>query len=168
MIVATTTYVNDGALPYDAYELTAEDVGAVIKAVIKPQYKHSQKGEGVAVALTAPIAAEGVKASADTRNINLSTLAYTVVENASAEEDFAWDTAGFQSGCGYGGFYLSAEYRVGGVFEAKRFSPVEGELPFTYALGTNGASGTVGLQSRQQRRALGSYIMMIPPGMTCP
>lgn len=150
VIVATTTYVNDGAMPYAAYELTAEDAGAVIKAVIEPQYKHSQKGEGVAVALAAPIAAEDVKADANTRNIDLSTLAYTVVENASAEEDFAWDTAGFRSGYWYGGFYLPAEYRAGGVFESKRFSLVEGELPFTYAPGTNGASGTVGLQTTTQ------------------
>ena len=149
VIIATTTYVDDGAAPRDTYPLTAFDEGAQISAVIVPQYSHSLPGEAVTAALDAPVAADDILPGASP-DVDLASLAYTVVDNAPAENDYAWDTAGFRSGAWYGGFYLPDEYRAGGVFEAKRFAPVSGELPFTYAPGTNGAAGTVGLQTTTQ------------------
>ena len=149
-IVATTTYADDGAAPLKAYRLTGKDVGYYLTCVVRPRYAHSEEGESLRITAGEPVKAEDVADDPACAEFVLSNLAYTTVENGGQETDWAWDTSGFESGFWYGGFYLPAEYREGGVYAAKRFSPAAGEAPFTYAQGTNGAKGTVGLQTTTQ------------------
>ena len=149
-IVATTTYADDGAAPLKAYRLTGKDVGYYLTCVVRPRYAHSEEGESLRITAGEPVKAEDVADDPACKEFILSNLAYTTVENGGQETDWAWDTSGFESGFWYGGFYLPAEYREGGVYAAKRFSPAAGETPFTYAQWTNGAKGTVGLQTTTQ------------------
>lgn len=132
VIVATTTYVLDGSKPNAAYTLSSADIGSTITAVITPKYLHSEAGESVSVTAGRAVTAEDVTADDSSMSVDFSTLAYNVVPNGTTEEDFEWDTSDFRSGAWYGGFYLPAEYREGGVFESKRFSFVPGEDAWTF------------------------------------
>ena len=148
--MATTTYVKDGAAPYVNYQLTQADIGSYLTAIIHPKYLHSEEGRNVSLTTSRAVTAEDVTANAGKLSVDFSTLAHNAAANDTGENDFKWDTSGFRSGFWYGGFYLPAEYRAGGIFESKRFNLAAGELPWTFANGSNGDAGTVGLQTTTQ------------------
>lgn len=163
LLVAVTTYVLEGSVPKTTYTLTEADVGSYITAVITPGYLHSEKGQAVTVITSRAVTAQDVIATEGNISVDFSELGYNMMENASAEENYEWDTSEMRSGFWYGGFYLPAEYREGGIYAHKAFKPA-GERPWTFADATNGAAGTAaGLQTTTQGARL-VYVDDTPRG----
>lgn len=150
IIVATSTYVKDGSVPYTNYKLTVADIDNYLIAVIKPKYKYSEYGQSVTVVTERAIEESDLTAQElGGYSTDFSTLAYVLATNDGEENDYEW-TDELQSGFWYGGFYLTSEYREGGVYEEKAFKPVDTETPWTYSEGQNGALGTYGMQTTTQ------------------
>jgi hypothetical protein len=88
------------------------------------------------------------KDSDSSYNVDLEHLAYIPAVNDTQENNYEW-TNSLESGNWYGGFYLPAEYREGGIWADKAYKPAD-EAPYTYAAGASGAEGTYGLQTTTQ------------------
>lgn len=149
LIVATSTYVREGSVPYTNYKLTAADIGSYLTAVISPKYKFTEAGQTVSVVTERAIAESDVATQQlGGYSTDFSTLAYINATNDTEENNYEW-TDELKSGFWYGGFYLPAEYREGGVYEDKKFYPAD-ETPWTYSEGQSGALGTYGMQTTTQ------------------
>lgn len=150
VLVAQTTYVKDGAVPFDTYTLRLADVGCYIFCDVQPGRANTQLGSVIASKASAKItAADVAQAQKETYDVDLEHLAYIPATNDTAENNYEW-TNELVSGYWYGGYYLPVEYRAGGVWNDKIFQPKEGEIPYTFAAGSGGAEGTVGLQTTTQ------------------
>lgn len=150
VIVAQTTYVADNAKPLSAYTLRLSDVDKYIFCEVIPQKINSLQGTAV---LSLPsdkiLASDVAKEQKGVYEVDLEHLAYINAVNDTEKNNFEWKNE-LVSGNWYGGFYLPAEYRAGGIWNDKIFKLKEGELPFTFEAGASGAAGTVGLQTTTQ------------------
>lgn len=150
VLVAQTTYVKDDAKPYVSYTLRLPDVDNYIFCEIIPQKANSLAGTAVLSAASAKISASDVAQKEKEKYVvDLEHLTYVEAENDAIENNYEWLTS-MESGKWYGGFYLPAEYREGGIWSDKAYKPAAGELPYTFAQGASGAAGTVGLQTTTQ------------------
>lgn len=150
VLVAQTTYVKDEAIPFDTYTLRLADVGNYIFCDVQPGRLNSEIGSVISSKASVKIkntdVAENQKGVYD---VDLEHLAYIEAANDTEENNYEW-TNELVSGNWYGGFYLPAEYRAGGIWNDKIFKPVSGEQAYTFAKGASGAEGTVGLQTTTQ------------------
>lgn len=150
VLVAQTTYVKDGAVPFDTYTLRLADVGNYIFCDVQPGRINSELGSVISSKASVKIkntdVAENQKGVYD---VDLEHLAYIEVANDTEENNYEW-TNELVSGNWYGGFYLPVEYRAGGIWNDKIFKPAAGEQAYTFAKGASGAEGTVGLQTTTQ------------------
>lgn len=150
VLVAQTTYVKEAAEPYASYTLRLSDAGSYIFCEVIPQRANSVEGAAVLSAASAKISASDVAAAEkESYVVDVEHLAYIEVENDTEGNNYEWTTA-MESGNWYGGFYLPAEYREGGIWSDKAYKPAAGELAYTFAQGASGAEGTVGLQTTTQ------------------
>lgn len=150
LLIAQTTYVEENAVPYALYTLRPEDIGYYIIAEVIPQDSTSIAGTAMLTEASMQIKKEDVaEAQFNEYHIDLEHLAYISAKNDTAEKQYEWLTP-MKSGNWYGGFYLPAEYREGGIWQDKAYLPAEGEDPYTYAAGASGALNTFGLQTTTQ------------------
>lgn len=150
VLVAQTTYVDSDAKPYSSYVLRLDDVNHYIICEVIPKRSNSVEGSSVFTAASELIKSAYVAdEQKQSYNVDLEHLAYIEAENDTEENNYEWKNT-LEAGNWYGGFYLPAEYREGGEWSDKAYKPVSGELPYTYAHGASGASGTTGLQTTTQ------------------
>ena len=150
VLVAQTTYVDSDAKPYSSYVLRLDDVNHYIICEVIPKRSNSVEGSSVFTAASELIKSAYVAdEQKQSYNVDLEHLAYIEAENDTEENNYEWKNT-LEAGNWYGGFYLPAEYREGGEWSDKAYKPVSGELPYTYAQGASGASGTTGLQTTTQ------------------
>ncbi len=149
VLVAQTTYVRDDSVPYTAYALRNDDVGKYIFCEVVPKASNSKAGSSMFSAASVQIEKAAVSKDSDSSyNVDLEHLAYIPAVNDTQENNYEW-TNSLESGSWYGGFYLPAEYREGGIWADKAYKPAD-EAPYTYAEGASGAQGTYGLQTTTQ------------------
>lgn len=150
VLAAQTTYTSALSKPYTSYALRPDDIGSYLICEVIPQTSNSDKGVSVFSASSVQIKETDVPEEAYTSyNVDLEHLAYITAENDTAEKNYEWKNS-IRSGNWYGGFYLPAEYREGGVWADKVYEPKDGEAAYTYAAGASGAEGTYGLQTTTQ------------------
>lgn len=150
VLVAQTTYVTPDATPNISYELHLSDIGSYVFCEIIPQRASSEAGNSVMTIASKKIQASDVsEIDKTTYDVDLEHLAYIEAENDTAANNFEWLTS-LKSGNWYGGFYLPVEYRAGGIWSDKIYSPSSAEEAYTFAAGSTGAAGIYGFQTTTQ------------------